>query len=297
MLTEITIEILLIYVLTGVFAGLIGGMFGLGGGIIIVPVLHYIFTQQGFAPSVVMHQAVTTSLATIIIISILAAYEHHKQKAILWPVGHSFAPGILIGAFIGVFVADSLSSSMLRFIFGSFEILVAIQIWFDLRPKTKNINQDKLPRKSTFILTGTSIGIVSTILGIGGGTLTIPFLLWCNYQIRNAVAISSACSIPIALVATITFIIASLDNSDVFVNSIGYLYWPAAFIIMIMTIFFAPIGAYLAHHLPVEILKRSFAILLMLVGIKMLLHFYDILIDLDKTTTGRVPKQMKSLCL
>ena len=176
----------------------------------------------------------------------------------------------LIGAFIGVFVADSLSSSMLRFIFGSFEILVAIQIWFDLRPKTKNINQDKLPRKSTFILTGTSIGIVSTILGIGGGTLTIPFLLWCNYQIRNAVAISSACSIPIALVATITFIIASLDNSDVFVNSIGYLYWPAAFIIMIMTIFFAPIGAYLAHHLPVEILKRSFAILLMLVGIKML---------------------------
>ena len=270
MLTEITIEILLIYVLTGVFAGLIGGMFGLGGGIIIVPVLHYIFTQQGFAPSVVMNQAVTTSLATIIIISILAAYEHHKKKAILWPVVNSFAPGILIGAFIGVFVADSLSSSMLRFIFGSFEILVAIQIWFDLRPKTKNINQDKLPRKSTFILTGTSIGIVSTILGIGGGTLTIPFLLWCNYQIRNAVAISSACSIPIALVATITFIIASLDNSDVFVNSIGYLYWPAAFIIMIMTIFFAPIGAYLAHHLPVEILKRSFAILLMLVGIKML---------------------------
>jgi len=267
MLANITTQILLIYALMGIFAGLIGGMLGLGGGIIIVPVLHYIFTQQGFASSLVMHQAVTTSLATIIITSFFATYEHHKKQVVSWPIVNRIAPGILLGACLGVFAANSLSSNVLRIIFGIFEILVAIQIWFEVRP-TKNVT---LPNTGGFILSGIIIGIFSTLLGIGGGTLTVPFLLWCNLNIRNAVAISSACSFPIAVAATTTFIIASWDNPNVFTHSIGYLYWPAAFIIVMMTIFFAPIGARLAHYLPVEILKRIFAILLMFIGIKMLI--------------------------
>ena len=271
MFTEITIQILLIYALTGVFAGLIGGMLGLGGGIIIVPILHYIFGQQGFAPSVLMHQAVTTSLATIVITSVFAAYEHHRKKAVIWPVTNSIAPGIIIGAFLGVFIAGSLPSSTLRIFFGCFEILVAIQIWFDLRPKPKRAKFTRTLSKGDFVFSGTIIGLFSTILGVGGGTLTVPFLLWFNFHLRNAIAISSACSIPIALVATITFIVISWDNSNVFVHSVGYLYWPAAFIIMMMTIFFAPLGARLAHYLPIEILKRIFAVLLLFIGIKMLI--------------------------
>ncbi|MEC7875606.1 MAG: sulfite exporter TauE/SafE family protein [Pseudomonadota bacterium] len=267
MLADITIQILLVYALTGIFAGLIGGMLGLGGGIIIVPVLHYIFTQQGFASSLIMHQAVTTSLATIIITSFFATYEHHQKQAVSWPIVNRIAPGILLGACVGVFAADSLSSNVLRIIFGIFEMLVAIQIWFEIRP-TKNVT---LPNTGSFVLSGIFIGTFSTLLGIGGGTLTVPFLLWCNLNIRNAVAISSACSFPIAVAATTTFIIASWDNPNVFIHSIGYLYWPAALIIMMMTIFFAPIGARLAHYLPIETLKRIFAVLLMFIGMKMLI--------------------------
>jgi len=266
MLADITIQILMIYALTGIFAGLIGGMLGLGGGIIIVPVLHYIFTQQGFSSSLIMHQAVTTSLATIIITSFFATYEHHQKQAVSWPIVNRIVPGILLGTCLGVYAADSLSSNVLRIIFGVFEILIAIQIWFEIRP-TKNV---ALPNTGSFVLSGIVLGIFSTLLGIGGGTLTVPFLLWCNVNIRNAVAISSACSFPIAVVATTTFIIASWDNTNVFIHSIGYLYWPAALIIMMMTIFFAPIGARLAHYLPIDTLKSIFAVLLLFVGIKML---------------------------
>ena len=267
MFAEMTIQIILIYALTGVFAGLMGGMLGLGGGIIIVPVLHYIFTQQGFASSLTMHQAVTTSLGTIIFTSLFATYEHHQKQAVSWSIVYRIAPGILLGACLGVFIADSLSSNVLRIIFGIFEMLVAIQIWFEVRP-TKIVT---LPNTNGFIFSGIFIGIFSTLLGIGGGTLTVPFLLWCNLNIRNAVAISSACSFPIAVAATTTFIIASWNNPNVFMHSIGYLYWPAALIIVMMTIIFAPIGARLAHYLQTEILKRIFAILLMIVGISMLI--------------------------
>ena len=281
MLAEITIQILLIYALTGIFAGLIGGMLGLGGGIIIVPVLHYIFTQQGFEPSVVMHQAVTTSLATIIATSIFATYEHHRKRMVSWSIVNKIAPGIFLGACFGVLVADSVSSSVLRIVFGCFEILVALQIWFDLKPKymfteffsrrtQKKVEYTKLPKKGIFVFTGVIIGLFSTILGIGGGTLTVPFFLWLNFQMRNAVAISSACSIPIALAATIAFVFVSRDNPNIFTHSIGYLYWPAALIIMMVTIFFAPIGARLAHYLPIDTLKCIFAVLLMFIGIKML---------------------------
>ena len=120
MLVEITIQTIAIYALTGIFAGLMGGMLGLGGGIIIVPVLHYIFTQQGFASPVVMHQAVTTSLATIIITSLFATYTHHQKKAVSWSIVNRIAPGVLLGACLGALVADSLSSNILRILFGLF---------------------------------------------------------------------------------------------------------------------------------------------------------------------------------
>jgi uncharacterized protein len=268
MLSEITLQIIAIYALTGVFAGLIGGMLGLGGGIIIVPVLHYLFIQQGFPPSIIMHLAVTTSLATIIATSLSATYTHHKKGAVLWPVVHRIAPGILVGAGLGAILADSLSSNTLRIVFGVFEILVAIQVGLELKPKAKT----KLPETIGLLGSGIGIGLFSTILGIGGGTLTVPFLLWCNVNIRNAVAVSSACGFPIAVAGTTALIIAGWDNMSVPSNSFGYLYWPAALIIITMTIFFAPMGARLAHYLPVATLKRLFAIILAIVGIRMLVQ-------------------------
>ncbi len=268
MFSEITLQIITIYALTGVFAGLIGGMLGLGGGIIIVPVLHYLFIQQGFPSSIIMHLAVTTSLATIIATSLSATYMHHKKEAVLWPVVKSIAPGILIGAGLGAILADLLSSNTLRIVFGVFEIGVAIQIGFELKPKAKT----KLPETGGLIGSGVGIGMLSTILGIGGGTLTVPFLLWCNVNMRNAVAVSSACGFPIAIAGTTALIIAGWDNTMVPENSFSYLYWPAALMIIAMTIFFAPLGAQLAHYLPIATLKRLFAIILATVGLRMLIQ-------------------------
>lgn len=268
MLPEITLHMIAIYALTGVFAGLIGGMLGLGGGIIIVPVLHYLFIQQGFSSSILMHLAVTTSLASIIATSVFATYTHHKKGAVLWPVVNRFAPGLLVGAGLGAVLADSLSSNVLRITFGVFETLIAIQIWFEIKPEAKT----QLPETMGLVSAGTGIGLFSTILGIGGGTLTVPFLLWCNVNIRNAVAVSSACGFPIAVAGTTALIIVGWNNSDVPANSYSYLYWPAALSIIAMTIFFAPLGARLAHYLPVSTLKRLFAILLAIVGIRMLVQ-------------------------
>ena len=267
MLSEISILIIVIYALTGVFAGLIGGLLGLGGGIIIVPVLHYLFIQQGFPSSLLMQLAVTTSLATIIITSMSATYTHHRKGAVSWPTVIHFAPGILIGAVIGAILADLLSSNTLRIAFGVFEIFVAIQIGFEIKPRA----QTALPGTTGLIGSGVGIGLLSTLLGIGGGTLTVPFLLWCNVNIRNAVAISSACGFPIAIAGTTALVIAGWNNQDVPANSIGYLYWPAALIIIAMTIFFAPMGARLAHYLPIPTLKRVFAVVLAIVGIRMLI--------------------------
>ena len=269
MFAELTLQIIIIYAVTGVFAGLIGGMLGLGGGIIIVPILHYLFIQQGFPPAIIMHLAVTTSLATIIVTSVSATYAHHQKAAVLWPVVKQIAPGILVGASLGAVLADSLSSNTLRIVFGVFEILVAIQIGLELKPKAKT----QLPETTGLIGSGAGIGLFSTLLGIGGGTLTVPFLLWCNVNIRNAVAVSSACGFPIAVTGTTALIIAGWNNTSVPINSLSYLYWPAALSIIAMTVFFAPMGARLAHYLPVTTLKRIFALLLMIVGLRMLIQY------------------------
>ena len=267
MLSELTLYIILIYALAGLFAGLIGGMLGLGGGIIIVPVLHYVFLHQGFPAATLMQMAVTTSLATIIVTAISATFVHQKKGAVIWANVYRLAPGIMLGACFGALLADTVSSNSLRITFGVFEVLVAIQIGMEFKPKAKMV----LPGGAGLVFSGGGIGFLSTLLGIGGGTLTVPFLLLCNVNIRNAVAISSACGFPIAVAGTITMIIVGWDNPDVPMNSLGYLYWPAALIIMTMTIIFAPLGARLAHFLPVPTLKRIFAIVLVIVGLKMLI--------------------------
>jgi uncharacterized protein len=268
MLSEITIQIIVIYALTGVFAGLIGGMVGLSGGIIIVPVLHFLFIQQGFPSSILMQLAVTTSLATIIITSMSATYVHHQKRAVLWPTVNRFAPGLLIGACLGAVMADSVSSNVLRVVFGVFEILVAIQIGLELKPKAHST----LPGTTGLVGSGAGIGLLSTLLGIGGGSLTVPFLLWFNVNIRNAVAVSAACGFPIAVAATTALVIAGWDNPEQPVHSLGYLYWPAALCIIAMTVFSAPMGARLAHYLPIPTLRRIFAVVLAIVGIRMLIQ-------------------------
>lgn len=254
------------YLMLGVVAGIIGGLLGLGGGIIIVPALLLIFIWQGLPADILMHLAVATSLLTIVFTSISSSYAHHRHQAILWSQVLMLSPGIIIGAVFGAFLADHTSSDILRRLFGVFEILVACQIGFSVKPKA----QRSLPTRSRMLFAGGGIGALSTILGIGGGTLTVPFLLWCQVDIRKAVASSSACGFPIACTGTLTMIFTGLDHSNLPENSIGYVYWPAAILILTTSILFAPVGAKLAHSISVDTLKRIFALILVCIGLGML---------------------------
>ena len=151
--------------------------------------------------------------------------------------------------------------------FGIFELLVAVQIWSGFKPEASR----QLPRNQGMLLAGNGIGMFSTILGIGGGTLTVPFLLWCNVNIRNAVATSAACGLPIALAGCIAMTVTGWNQSGLPEFTLGYVFWPAALGIIITSILTAPIGAKLAHRLPVQTLKRIFALVLAAIGIRMLI--------------------------
>lgn len=259
-------ETLFIYVLLGAVAGILAGLLGVGGGLVIVPVLAWAFVDAGFSTSVIMHLALGTSLATIMVTSISSAYSHHRYNAVLWPLVVKLAPGIVIGAWLGAAVADQLPSTLLQKIFGVFEILVALQIALNIKAAAHRA----LPGKVMTSVAGTVIGSVSAIVGIGGGTLTVPFLHWCNVNIRNAVGTSAACGFPVAVAGALGYIVAGWSNTLLPDGSSGYVYWPAFSAISITSLMFAPLGAKLAHTIPVPLLRRIFSVVLLVLGIKML---------------------------
>ncbi len=260
-------EALLLYLLTGALVGVIAGLFGVGGGLIIVPLLVFIFHGQGVAPELTMHLALGTSLATIMVTSLSSVRAHHQHGAVLWPVFWKLTPGIVAGTLLGSYIVDQLPNATLRIIFGVFELLVAAQMGFGI----KAAPQRQLPGWLGMRLAGLIIGKVSAVIGIGGGTLTVPFLTWCNVGIRLAVATSAACGLPIAVAGTVGFIITGWNAPHLPNWSTGYIYWPASAGIASASVLSAPLGAKLAHTLPAEKLKRYFAIFLAFLGVRMLL--------------------------
>ena len=258
---------LLLYLTLGAFAGVMAGLLGVGGGLIIVPVLAWIFHGQQMNDAMIMHLAIGTSLATIVVTSISSVRAHHQRGAVLWPVVWQLTPGIVIGAWLGAAVADALPSAALQKIFAVFVLAVAAQMAFGARPAPHR----GLPGTVGMAATGGVIGAVSAIVGIGGGSLTVPFLTWCNTAMRPAVATSAACGLPIALAGTIGFIVTGLNAAELPAWSLGYVYGPALASIALISMLSAPLGAKLAHTLPTGMLKKVFAGFLALVGTRMLL--------------------------
>jgi len=254
------------YLVLGAFAGTVAGLLGVGGGLIIVPVLVFIFTGHGFAPEVIVHLAVGTSLATIVVTSISSTRAHHLHGAVLWPVFSRLTPGIIIGTLVGAGLADLMNATALRTFFGVFELLVALQMATSARPAPHR----QLPGWAGTSLAGSVIGGVSAIVGIGGGTLTVPFLVWCNVVMQKAVATSAACGLPIAIAGATGYLITGLNETRLPEHALGYVYGPALLGIILTSMLFAPLGARLAHRLPVPILKKVFAVLLAVLGIRML---------------------------
>jgi uncharacterized membrane protein YfcA len=259
--------------LLGLFAGAAAGLLGVGGGLIIVPVLVGMFTARGFAAQYLVQLAVGTSLATIVFTSLSSMWAHHRRGAVNWAVMVRLSAGILLGAWLGGVLADWLGGLLLAGLFGIFELAVAAQMALGRPPAAHR----KTPSTYRNAGAGAVIGAVSALLGIGGGTLTVPWLVWHNVNMRQAVATSAACGLPIALVGTLGFIGAGWGQAGLPPGSSGYVYWPAVAAISVASIAAAPFGAWLAHHLDQRRLKRLFALIIALLGgwmtVKSLLGF------------------------
>lgn len=256
----------LLYPLLGVFAGLTAGLLGVGGGIIVVPVLIYSFSALGFSPEVLTHMAVGTSLATIIVTSAGSVYQHHRKGAVLWSVLTWFALGLVVGALLGAKVADLLHGRILQILFGVFAIVIALQMLKGAQPKPSRT----LPAKPGITAVGVLIGAISSIFGIGGGSLSVPFFTWCNMKMQQAVGTSSAAGMPIALAGAAGFVWTGWQHPQLPEYSLGYVYLPALLGVAVTSVLFSQLGARWAHRIPAATLKKIFAALLAIVGAKLL---------------------------
>lgn len=253
--------------LTGAFAGFAAGLFGVGGGLIIVPVLYYVFSTQGYDQQHLMHMAIATSLATIVVTSISSSLAHHKKHAVLWTTVLLLTPGIILGSWTGGVFASSLKNSVLTSIFAVFELLVAFHLLLKKQPSQHLTEIKKLPAS----IGGFVIGFVSAIVGIGGGTMTVPFLHWFNVSMRNAVATSAACGFPIALFGTLSYVFTGWDKQLGGTTVIGYLNLQALLFIALSSFIFATLGAKVAHSISETRLRLSFAMLLFALSTSMFL--------------------------
>jgi len=250
----------------GAIVGFLAGLLGLGGGMTMVPLLTILFTREGFPPEHVVHIAIATATATILFTSLASMREHHRHRAILWPVVATLAPGIIVGSLVGPQVVAGMSSALLSAFFGVFVAAAATNILIDRKPKPTR----ELPGRFGLTMVGGGIGLISSMVGAGGAFLTVPFMTACNVPMRNCVATSAALGLPIAVAGTIGFVLAGIGQSGMPPYTMGYVYLPALLVIVAASVISAPFGARAAHRWPVRSLKRAFAFMLYVLAAYML---------------------------
>ncbi len=261
------LTLILIFCAIGAGIGILAGLLGVGGGLVIVPILVFIFNYQGVAPEVIMHLALGTSMASIVFTSVSSFMAHHKRGAVEWDIVRRIVIGILTGTFLGSCFASIMSTTFLKIFFVVFLYFISLQLLFNKKPRASR----ELPGKFGMFCTGNIIGFLSSLVGIGGGAISVPFMVWCNVVVHNAIGTSAAIGLPIAIAGTIGYIFNGWGVSGLPDYTVGYVYLPALFGIAVASIMTAPLGVKLAHSLPVNKLKRIFALLLIVVGTRMLL--------------------------
>ncbi|MBL8522131.1 MAG: sulfite exporter TauE/SafE family protein [Betaproteobacteria bacterium] len=255
----------LIYLGVGIFVGFFAGLLGIGGGSVMVPILSLTFAAQGFSSDHVIHMALATSMATIIPGAFASAWTHHKHQAVNWGVVKSMAPGILVGTFSGAVIAHFSSTAFLKTFFVGFICFLALQLLFDLKPKSRHA----LPGAGGMFAFGAVMGIISSFAGIGGAVLSIAFLSWCNIRMHEAIGTAAAIGVPLALAGTVGFVVTGMMDKDLPAWSLGYVSLPAFIGIAITSFAIAPLGAKLAHRMPVVVLRRVFVVFLVALALKM----------------------------
>jgi uncharacterized membrane protein YfcA len=247
-----------VLLLMGVYGGFSAGLLGVGGGMVLVPFVTMIFTAQGFAPDLVVHMAIATSLATILFTSLSSVRAHHLHGAVRWPVVLLLAPGIVLGSWLGPWLAKQLNGALLALVFGLFVAFSATQMILNRKPSPSR----ELPGPQGMFAVGATIGVVSGLVGAGGGFLSVPFMSWCNVKMHNAVATSAALGFPIALSGTLSNMYFGWHEPGLPAYCLGYIYVPAMLVIAAASVTMAPLGARMAHRMPVHKLKRIFAAIL-----------------------------------
>jgi uncharacterized membrane protein YfcA len=255
----------LAYIGLGLFAGFVAGLLGVGGGLIIVPVLTFIFAAHHFPDAYLLHLALGTSLASIVFTSISSFRAHHAHGAVDWKIWRDISPGVITGTLMGSVLAAYLTTFFLKVFFVVFLFYVGTQMVLDIKPKAAR----ELPPLPSMFTAGNVIGAVSSLVGIGGGTLSVPFMTWCNVPLHRAIGTSSAIGFPIAVAGALGYIGNGLQVEGLPAQSLGFVYLPALAAIAVASVLTAPLGARVAHRLPVKKLKKIFAVLLYSLGVRM----------------------------
>ena len=256
------------YFILGAFVGFFAGLFGIGGGLVLVPVLGFLFEAQHLTTQNNIHLlALGTSMAAIILSAAFSAYTHHKHDAVNFTIVRLLTPSMLLGAILGTFFASYVSSVYLTIFFAIFVYFAALQMLLNIKPKPAR----QLPGYMGMTLVGSGIGAISSLVSIGGGTLSVPFMVRHNLPLNHAIGTSAALGIPIAVGGTIGYIVTGLAVNSLPSNTLGFIYLPALFLLAIGSVCTTPLGARATHRLPLKIVRRGFAILLLLLATKMLL--------------------------
>jgi len=255
------------YCILGAGVGVLAGLLGIGGGVIVVPALVVMFAKQQFLAGHIQHMAVGTSLAIIVFTAFSSMKAHHERESVDWSIVRRMAPAIVVGTLVGSWLASQVSTRFLQWLFVVFLYFVAVQMLMNaaVRPTITHAKHTV-----AMTLAGGLIGGLSSMVGIGGGSMIVPFLSWCNVAMRTAIGTSSAIGLFIALAGTTGSIIFGRGAVDLPRYSIGYVYLPALLGIAAFSMLTAPIGARLAHRFPTPMLKRGFALLLLGIGTKLL---------------------------
>ena len=258
---------IMLYCVLGAVAGVLAGLLGIGGGAVIVPMLVFAFAWQGISPEVAIHMAIGTSLASIMFTAVSSAMAHHRKGGVDWNVFKYITLGILIGTYSGSFVAAQVPARYLQMFFVCFLYYVATNMLTNKKPNPTRT----LPGFKGMTGAGVVIGAVSSFVGIGGGTLSVPFLVWHNVDMRRAVGTSAAIGFPIACSGCLGYITNGWGVANLPDWTLGFVYLPALAGIVAVSTLTAPLGASIAHKLPIPKLKKFFACFLYIVATKMLL--------------------------
>ncbi|MDE2049024.1 MAG: sulfite exporter TauE/SafE family protein [Betaproteobacteria bacterium] len=252
----------------GSFTGFLAGLLGIGGSLIMVPFLTWMLARQGVNSAYVVHAAIATSLATIMLSALSSLRAHHRRGAVRWDIVFALTPGILLGAYVGSAISSHLDGRLLGLIFGGFLLFSALQMVANLRPKRVR----QLPAAPGMVAAGGAIGSVAGMVGAGGGFLSVPFMTWCNVPIHNAVGTSAALGFPIALAGTVGYVVNGWHTPGMPQYTLGFVYVPALLVIAAASMSLAPLGARVAHSMDTRRLRYAFALLLTVLGTNMIVH-------------------------